>query len=203
MTATTNTINLALDVANEEIAKLQAKLAAALEAAALVTAPPAEVTEVEIHFADADVAPATSFMGRATVYEAATLAAEGQLTRELYNGARGIAQTVRHSDIGGTLHLIALDAAFRTGLLAGDSMSALWLQANGRTANGFPNWRSVNSANVALNRLAHAGLIERQGNGLATRGVGYIVPEAFFQGACSALMWEDGAIVRHRLVVAR
>lgn len=206
MTTTTNTINLALDVADATIADLQAKLAAALEAAAAASsAPAADVTEVEIHFADAITAPQAAHVGRATVYEAATLAAEGQATRELYQGARGVLQTVRHSDVGGSLHLIALNAAFygTAPLLIGDAVTAIWLQANGRTAAGFPNWRSVNSANVALNRLAHAGLVERQGNGVGARGQGYIVPESFFRGAATALVWEEGAIVRSRLYVAR
>lgn len=198
--ATNNTLDLALTVADATIAAQAVKLAEMEALIASLTATPA-AEEVEIVFAAAPVAPTAAPTPRATVYEAATLAAAGERTPELIEGARGILQTVRHSDVGGSLHLIALDAAFRGGTQIGDGMTAVWLAENGRTANGFPNWRSVNSANVALNRLAHAGLVNRLGNGVGKRGIGYVVPEAFFQGACTVLRWEDGAITGRRLAV--
>lgn len=199
---TTATLEAAL-LAAEAMITEQAAALAAMQAAA-PAAPDAE--EVVISFT-ADTAPRFKAQPRRTVYEAATLAAAGERTPELIEGARGVLQTVRHSDVGGSLHLIALQAAFdatyRGGLLVGDTITALWLQENGRTAAGFPNWRSVNSANVALNRLAHAGLVERLGNGVGRRGIGYVVPEAFFQGACHALTWEDGVVTGRRLAVVR
>jgi len=202
--ATPSTVALALDVADATIANQAAELDRLNALIASLTAvPAAEVEEVSIVFSQAVTAPTASPALRATVYEAATRAAAGERTPELVAGGRGLLQTVRHSDVGGSLHLIALDSAFRAGTQIGDGMSAVWLAENGRTAAGFPNWRSVNSANVALNRLAHAGLIDRLGNGVGRRGIGYVVPEAFFQGACHALTWEDGAITGRRLAVVR
>lgn len=209
-TTTPTTLAHALDVADATIAAQTAKMAEMEALIASLTAgaaPSPEVEEVEIVFSQAVSAPPAAPTPRATVYEAATLAAAGERTPELVEGARGVLQTVRHSDVGGSLHLIALQAAFdatyRGGLLVGDSITAAWLAENGRTAAGFPNWRSVNSANVALNRLAHAGLVDRLGNGVGRRGIGYVIPETFFQGACHALTWENGAIVGRRLAVVR
>lgn len=198
--ATTNTIALALDVADATIASQAQELADMKALIASLTAV-REAEEVVISFTGGDTAPPAAQTGRATVYEAATRSVAGERTPELYQGARGIAQTVRHSDVGGSLHLIALGAAFEAGTQIGDGISAVWLAANGRTAAGFPNWRSVNSANVAINRLAHAGLINRIGNGIGRRGIGYVVAAAFFQGVCTRLIWEDGAITGRRLAV--
>jgi hypothetical protein len=180
---TNATISLALEVADAQIAKMADRLAE-LEAVSLAS-------EVEIVF---DTKPEYVLPTRGTAGAAATLG-----NPDARHGVVSKASTFVDAERGGTLHLKALTAVMYGGtpLVIGDRFATDLLFVRASDPNRFFNYSSAPSAARGRDRLAW--LLVRHGS--PKKATHYTLGHAFFQGAASALIWEEGRIARHELTV--
>ena len=162
--AAQNALVAALEAANARIAELAAAVA------------PVQAEEVEIVFADA---PDALFIGgRDTHYASATL---GRASSTI--GARGLNVVRPAPKAGGLAHRRAAAALQALGAVTGDSISGRDAEAIARCyqdANGFA--MMVSSVGPALAKWADAGWLVREGAGAGTRGNGYTVADAMWEG---------------------
>jgi hypothetical protein len=189
ITATAATLSLAVDAANAEIGTLNQRLADMEAAADLAT-----VGAEEVVILTPDAAPNYILPTRGTALAAATLGRP-----EARHGVVSKASTFVDAERGGTLHLKALTAVMYGGpaLAIGDRFATDLLFVRASDLNKFFNYSSAQSAARGRDRLAW--LLVRHGS--PKKATHYTLGLAFFQGACSRLVWEGGKVARHSIAV--